>query len=69
MPLVASGDPVGCVARPCRLRSGRYRCCSGRDDNAARRRLGTAQQSMHCSGRSWKVSVSVIVMASKGNCW
>jgi hypothetical protein len=53
MPLVASGDPVGCVARLRRLRSGRYRGCIGHEDNAARRWLGAAQRSMHWSGPSW----------------
>jgi len=52
MPLVASGDPVDRIGS-CEG-SGRYRGCIGRDDNAARRRLGAAQQSMHCSGRSWE---------------
>jgi hypothetical protein len=33
------GDPGGCIAR---RRRSRYRCCIGDDDNAARRRLGTA---------------------------
>jgi hypothetical protein len=52
MPLVASGDPVGCIARLVSSSEGPIPLLYGHDDNAARRRLGAAQQSMHCSGRS-----------------
>ena len=45
---VVSGDPRGCIARP---RSARYRGI-GRDENAARRRAGGAQQGVHRSGPS-----------------